>query len=187
MGYTSEYPTQDIDHVNATSYNANGYWYPYFCTDPSKPLTGGGGGNSWQTAEGIKANIRFHIDLGSAKTITRIYYENSKGQAGGVSEGVQNFTFWGSNDAADFADLVFNNDGNWVQLTTAQSTWEQHVDEDIADPKYILVTNITAYRYYAFKFTDNWGNDYFMGCRRIELQSGTAPVVSFLPKIMMVG
>jgi len=47
----------------------------------------------------------------------------------------------------------------------------------VADPKFIDVDNDTAYRYYAFKFADNWGYAYNMGVRRIELQSTEDPLV----------
>ncbi|GAI73245.1 unnamed protein product, partial [marine sediment metagenome] len=62
------------------------------------------------------------------------------------------------------------NDESWTELTVSQNTFDRHIEEDQADPKYITVTNETAYRYYAFKFADNYGANY-MGVRRIELQT----------------
>jgi hypothetical protein len=84
--------------------------------------------------------------------------------------GVKNFTLWGSNDPNAFADLVYSHDTNWTQLTCSQATFDQHIAADQADPKYIDVTNLVAYRYYAFKFVDNWGSVTTVGVRRIELQ-----------------
>ena len=170
--YTSQYPTQDDDHVKATTKYDTDYW-AYFATDPAKSLTGGWLGNAWLSyGDGLnKTNQRFHIDLGSSKIIKRIYYENVHSSGASTNEGVQNFTFWGSNTGAgSFDDLVWGNDEGWTELTVSQNTFDIHVSADQADPKYITVTNSTAYRYYAFKFADNYGADW-MGVRRIELQT----------------
>ena len=169
LSYTSQYPTQDADHVKATTtYSAS--HYPYFATDPAKSLTGTWTGNSWLAAEDSHFNQRFHIDLGSAKIIKRIYYENGHTDGSGGNVGVENFTFWGSNTAGSFAELTYATDTGWTELTVSQNTFDEHVALDQADPKYITVTNSTAYQYYAFKFADNYGNTALMGVRRIELQ-----------------
>jgi len=168
---TSQYPPAQSDtYVKATTKASTLYW-AYYATNPLEPLTGPATGNTWLSADGATTNQRFHIDLGSAKIITRIYYENRHHYGGATSTGVQNFTFWGSNTGAGtFDDLVYANDEGWTQLTTSQSTFDRHVGLDQADPKYITVTNSTAYRYYAFKFADNYGSTEAMGVRRIELQ-----------------
>jgi len=168
--YTSQYPTQSDTYVKATTKYDTNTW-PYYTTDPAKSLTGDWTGNQWLSQNTVVANQRFHIDLGSAKIIKRIYYENGHYIGTVTNCGAKNFTLWGSNDAADFADLVYANDGTWVPLTIAQSTFDQHTGSDVADPKYIVVTNAVAYRYYAFKFADNWGYASQMGVRRIELQT----------------
>jgi hypothetical protein len=168
----SFYPTQDADHVKATTNRGNNY-LPYFTTDPTKSLIGDTDAAplGWEKEgpTGTYTN-RFHIDLGSAKIITRIYYENFHNTGAYTAAGVKNFTFWGSNSATAFAELTYGTDTNWTQLTTSQSTFDQHVDLNQADPKYITVTNITAYRYYAVKIADSWGTSGYMGIRRIELQ-----------------
>jgi hypothetical protein len=103
-----------------------------------------------------------------------VYYENYHTTGSSTSQGGKNFTLWGSNNAAAFADLTYGDDTNWTQLTCDISQLVQHVSSDQSDPHYINVTNTTAYRYYAFKFADNWGGANYMGLRRIELQSGPA-------------
>ena len=169
--YTSQYPTQDDYHVKATTKKDTDFW-AYFATDPNKLLTGTGLANGWACEEGINANQRFHIDLGSGKTIKRIYYENYHNIGVSINLGVQNFTFWGSNTGVgSFDDLVYGNDEGWTELTTSQATFDEHVGSDIADPKYIEVVNPIAYRYYAFKFVDNYGHSSYIGVRRIELQT----------------
>jgi hypothetical protein len=174
MSYTSQYPpAQSNTYVKATStYND---WYPYNTTNPAKSLIGADAGNSWQCGSGLSTNQRFHIDLGSAKVIKRIYYENQHNAGLYTEYGAKNFTFWGSNTADAFADLVYGDNTNWTQLTTSASLFDRHVAANQADPKYITVTNTTAYRYYAFKFADTWGGG-GMVVRRIELQieEGTA-------------
>jgi len=168
--YTSAYPPAQSDvYVKATSKRGTGYW-PYFATDPAKSLIGNMDSNSWCAVYNTITDQRFHIDLGSAKVIKRIYYENGHHIGANVYMGAENFTFWGSNTAADFADLVYGNDGTWVSLATSQSTFDAHVFADTPDPKFITVVNDVAYRYYGVKIADNYGNINIVDVRRIELQ-----------------
>lgn len=171
----SEYPPAQSDtYVKATTKYSTGYW-AYFATDPAKTLTGNDTNGSWISDAGGNTDQRFHIDLGSTKIVKRIYCENYHNSGGSLTIGVQNFTFWGSNTGAgSFDDLVYGNDEGWTELTVSQNTFDQHVGADQADPKYITVQNLTAYRYYAFKFVDNYGDGSYMGVRRIELQLETA-------------
>lgn len=168
-GYTSQYPPAHTStYVKATDEYSQGK--AYFATDPALSLTGVYNYNTWMVS-GSTGNQRFHIDLGSAKIIKRIYYENFHHEGGFTDRGAQNFTFWGSNNAAAFAELTYTTDTNWTQLTIAQSTFDEHVGVDQTDPKFITVTNSTVYRYYAFKFADNYGAVGDIGVRRIELQT----------------
>ena len=167
--YTSVYPPEHSDtYVKATSDNGNEY--PYHATNPAKGLTASYVAKSWRST--ANTNQRFHIDLGEAKTVTRIYYENQHNWGSITTCGVKNFTFWGSNSADSFAELTYGTDTGWTNLTTSQSSFDRHAAVNEPDPKYITVTNSTAYRYYAFKFADNHGNAEEMGVRRIELQTG---------------
>ena len=155
--YTSVYPpSHDDTYVKATTKYSTSYW-PYFATDPAKSLTGSRVSNQWLAAGSTITNQRFHIDLGSATVIKRIYYENSHDSGTKTDEGAKNFTFQGSNEASAFAELTYGTDTNWTNLTTAASLFDQHVAADQADPKYILVTNSTGYRYYAIKIADKIG------------------------------
>ena len=117
-------------------------------------------------------NQRFHIDLGSPKKIERIYYENGHAFGQDTNMGAKNFTLWGSNDASAFANTIYERDANWTPLTTATSSFDRHIAANQIDPKYILVTNVHFYRYYAFKIENNFGHPYCINIRRIELQSG---------------
>lgn len=168
--YKSVYPTAHSDtYVKATTKWDTSYW-AYYATDPAKSLTGGGTSNSWNSQSGVNTNQRFHIDLGSAKVVTRIYYENGHESGGSTTGGVRAFTLQGSNTAGSFADLTYATDTGWTNLTTSASEFDQHVNNDVKDPKYITVTNTTAYRYYALKFATAWGGS-SMAVRRIELQT----------------
>ena len=173
-GGGSQYPPAQSDTYVKSTTKANTSHWAYFATDPAKSLTGTSINNSWTSGIGSATNQRFHIDLGSAEIINKIYYENQHNSGSNTDMGVQNFTFQGSNTGAGtFDDLVYANDGGWTQLTISQSTFDEHIDSDTADPKYITVTNTTAYRYYAFKFADNYGDATYMGVRRVELQTST--------------
>ncbi len=174
--YTSQYPpAQSATYVKATTVVSGA---AHLNTDPTKPLTGVASDNCWQTT--TITNQRFHVDLGSGKVIRRIYYENFHHNGGDTNVGTENFTFWGSNTAGSFAELTYGTDTGWTELTVAQNTFDIHVGADQADPKYIVVTNTTAYRYYAFKFADNYGHGSVIGGRHIELQTedGTPQLIS---------
>lgn len=172
ISYTSQYPPEQSDtYVKATT-NAGTAYRPWFATDPAKSLTGTSYNQGWTSGSAQITNQRFHIDLGSAKIIRRIYYENFHDSGSWTNRGPNNITFQGSNTGSGtFDDLVYANDEGWTNLTTSQGTMDEHIGADQADPKYITVTNTTAYRYYAFKFADNRGDANYMGVRQVELQT----------------
>lgn len=167
--YTSEYPpAHSSTYVKATQYYDT-YFLPHFATDPAKSLTGSSLYNAWVTSSAT-TNQRFHIDLGSAKIIRRVYYENYHNSGLEYDRAAKDFTMQGSNDSSSFSTLTYATDTGWTGLTIDDSQFDQHVALDQADPKYIIVTNTTAYRYYAFKISNNWGGTY-LGIRRIVLQT----------------
>ena len=171
--YQSQYPPAQNDTYVKASLWVDGTVLPYFATDPALSVIGSWTGNGWLCYCGSAESQRFHIDLGEAKIITRIYYENSHYLGTYTGTGVKNFTFWGSDNAGAFLELTYAIHTNWTQLITAQSTFDRHIVSDIAAPKYILVTNTSAYRYYAIKMADIWDAGdvgYYMGFRRVELQ-----------------
>jgi hypothetical protein len=145
----------------------------YQATNPANSLIGTTVNTSWQST--ADTNQRFHIDLGTAKVVTRVYYENYHYYGSYINGGAKNFTLWGSNDASSFSTLTYGTDTGWTQLTTSISQLVQHSGSDAPDPQYFTVTNTTGYRYYAFKFADNWGGVGAMGIRRIILQNPSQP------------
>jgi hypothetical protein len=164
--YISAYPpAQNSTYVKATTEYAG--FVAYWATDPTKSLTGTQTGNIWFAS--TNTNQRFHIDLGEAKIISRLYYENGHHLGGTTNYGAKNFTIQGSNTGSAFAELTYATNTNWTDLTTDVSQFDIHVSADQADPKYVLITSPSSYRYYAIKIADNWGNA-FMGVRRFELQ-----------------
>lgn len=170
--FISAYPPAfSWDYVKATAFGS-GTFNPWYALDPSGSLTGAVNYQTWSPAGGYFTDQRFHIDLGSEKIIKRIYYENGHYFGTLTDSGAKNFTFWGSNSDTSFQNYSdYNDDTGWTQIPTSVSYFDQHVASDIADSKYISVTNSTAYRYYAFKFTDNYGNADWFFIRRIELQT----------------
>ena len=168
------YPVaQSSTYVKASSTYNVGTTNPEYATDPTKTLTGAASGNAWRGSVAAAGTNRFHIDLGMQKVITKIYYENYHGSGIVTDVGVRAFTLWGTNSAASFAVTTYATDTGWTQLTTSVAEFDQHTGSDIADPKYITVTNTTHYRYYCLKFSTNWGAT-TSGVRRIELY-GSAP------------
>ena len=165
----SQYPpAHSTTYVKATSvFSAN--YVAHFATNPAISLVGTITNQSWLSS--ATTNQSFHIDLGEKKVIDKIYYENLHNSGSNTTNGVENFTFWGTNDATAFATTSYSVDTNWTQLTTSQSTFDIHVASNTTDPKYITATNTTGYRYYRLKFADNYGGATYMGVRRIELQA----------------
>lgn len=182
LTYTSQYPpAYNSTYVVATS--TLGTYYPYQAVNPANSLVDGASTSQWYSGSNNNTNQRFHIDLGSPKIITRIYIENGHQSGGSLTEGVKNFTFWGSNTAGDathsgFNDVTWGDDSAWTQLTTSPSIILQHMPVNASYPQYFSVTNLNSYRYYALKFSDCNGNSSYMSVRRIELQSSSvaAPV-----------
>ncbi|MCC6404791.1 MAG: hypothetical protein IT405_00115, partial [Candidatus Yanofskybacteria bacterium] len=176
----SDYPPAQSDtYVKATSKLDTNQW-PHYATNPSKTLTGTASANAWISAATSGVNQRLHIDLGSAIVVTRIYYENYHSSGGFTGRGVENFTLWGSNDSSAFNTLTYATDTNWTQISTTPTAFAQHVSTNTADPQYITVSNTVAYRYYALKIADNYGDTNYIGLRRIELQSGTSARKAFV-------
>ena len=177
--YTSQYPpAQTAVYVNSTSKASTSYW-AYYATDPAKTLTGSPSSNSWESVSGSYTNQRFHIDLGSSKTIGRIYYENFHNSGSNTNYGIRNFTFYGTNDAVAFLNVTYAADANWTQIDTDVTSMDQHVASNTADPKYVITAGNTSYRYYAIKAASAWGSTTLMGVRRIELQSENAMTANF--------
>jgi hypothetical protein len=166
-------PAQSDTYVKATSKYSTSYW-PYFATDPLLSLIGNQLSNSWLAVAGVNANQRFNIDLGTPKTVTQINYENFHNSGANITAGVKNFTLWGSNTAT-FGNVTWVSDAQmvidgWTKLACDVDQFAEHVAANTVDPHLIVVTNITAFRYYSFKFVDNWGMASFIGIRRIVLQ-----------------
>jgi hypothetical protein len=169
MADTTYYPPGfSSTYVKATSTFDAGTVDAHFATNPANSLTGTTTSNSW-ISNAANTNQRFHIDLGSAIVINKVYYENAHDSGGTTGRGVNNFTMQGSNDATAFGTLTYATDTNWTNLTTSVSQLSRHVASDTADPEFFTITNTTAYRYYAFKFADTFEAITYMGMRRIEL------------------
>lgn len=158
-------PAQNDTYVKATTSRSN--YFPYYATDPTKSSTGVAINNQWQSNGGI-TNQRFHIDLGESMAIGTLRYENAHNNGGQTNKGVQDFTFWGSNDSAAFADLTYANDTGWTQIFLSETTMFQHIGSNIADVRGIELPHpAVEYRYYAFKFANNWGAGTDIGIRTI--------------------
>ena len=148
-------PAHSATYVK-TSSELNTNYQAYFATDPALSLTGDSANKSWQS-NAQSTNQRFHIDYGSSMALDSFNYNNYADNGSGTSAGVKNFTLWGSNNAAAFAELTYGTDTNWTQLTTSSSQFLQHVSSDVEDTQSFTITTPGSYRYYAFKFEDNWG------------------------------
>lgn len=132
------------------------------CADNTKSVGGNSTNNSW-LATGYTQQ-RLHYDLGAAYVVKGFKYYPYHHNAGETSRAAKNFTLWGSNDAAAFADTTYSTDTNWNLITTDIN---QLVQYDAAWHQ-VLATNATAYRYYALKIADNWGQADYLGFRQLH-------------------
>ena len=169
-GSTQVPPAYNSTYVKATTILDDPY-NPENAFNTGTSLTGSSANASW--AASSDTNQRLHVDLGSAKIITKFLYENYNSNGDTADAGAKNFTLWGSNNAGAFANTTYSSDTNWTQLTTSVSQFEKYQSPLTADEKEVLVTNSVAYRYYAFKFSNNWGGG-VIALRRIELQTTSA-------------
>jgi len=170
--YTYWLPAQSDTYAKASS-QITANFAPYIAMGQSVPVTGSWGTtNTWLTNTGVVTNATFQADLGSAKVINRLYYQNAHHLGGATANGAKNYTVWGSNDA-NFLDTNYSKDTNWTQIGGTRQ-FLQHVLLDQSDPQYETVTNTTAYRYYRLKIADNWGGTY-IGLRLIQFQDTTQP------------
>jgi len=171
-GYASVYPpAQNVTYVNATSSHGGTNYYPWNATNPNSTLTGVATLNAWTSTAAVVTSQRFHIDLGNATPIGRVYYENYHHMGTLTNDGAKDFTFWGSNSSGSFLNRTYTNDTGWTSIPVTPTSFAQHAASDTVDPKYITVTTPNfAFRYYALKIGYNYGGSDFVGLRRVELQ-----------------
>lgn len=164
-------PYLNYNYTNASStHSAN--FSAWNAVNLTKSLNGTWGNNSWMSQAGTNSSQRFNIDLGDYYNINQIYYENQHNSGTFTNTSVKNITFWGSNSPESFNNFSYSNDTGWTQLTLNGTAFLQHVAADTVDPHAMEVVNNSAwYRYYSFKFANNYGNYSYMGVRRIGLQS----------------
>jgi hypothetical protein len=162
-------PGYSTTYVKATSSLGAGY-ESFRPANPSNSLTGDWTNNCW-LSNSATTNQAYHIDLGSAKLVNRIYYENAHHNGGTTSSGGKDYNIYGSNVDSAFADTAWASDGNWTLLQSGLQ-FVQHVSSDVSDPKFQTITNTSSYRYYRLKIANNWSGLY-IGLRRIELQDTT--------------
>lgn len=118
MAYVSQYPVAyNTTYVKDTSH-LNVHFEAFFATNPANSVTGTWDDNAF--IAGSVTNQRVHIDLGSAITIVRIYYENNNYIGAFTSSGAKNFIFQGSNSGSSFADLTYATDTGWTTLAKSQ-------------------------------------------------------------------
>ena len=180
--YTAIIPILTDDYVKATStYDSLGV-RPHLATDPTNILTGSYE-YGWLSLLPQTSNQRFNIDYGGLNITRYVEYQNHHNSGGLTTRGVQDFTLWGSNNASAFLNLNYGDDISWTQLTTSVSSMDEHNLADASDPKNFTVTNSVGYRYFSFKFANNYGDGDYIGVRRIVLYTedgySLSPVSSF--------
>lgn len=167
LTYTAVYPpAYSSTYVKATTSTLD--MDPHKTVDPSQPLTGDAYLYCWMSNSGQKANQRFHVDLGSAKSIGKIEYCNYHNGGYNTSRGAQSFTLQGSNSSESFAELTYATDTGWTAIAKSPASLVQHTetyDGNITNT--ITITSPAAYRYYALKLASNYGDGSYLGIRRL--------------------
>jgi PKD repeat protein len=137
-------------------------------------------GVTWQSVRYEIANQRINVDLGSAKTITRVKYENYFG-SNGVSAGARNVAIYGSNTASDFSTTTYATDGSLELINDFEEWTIRNTTAGTSFPGYVIIDSPGSYRYYTFRISNTWGSTNFLALRHLELQSTdiSPPVASF--------
>jgi len=181
--YVSVYPpAYNSTYVKSTSSSAG--YEPYLATNPALSLTGASVNNSFlsNSSQAEKVNI----DLGSAKTVVRLYIENYHSSGKYTELGAVTAYVYGTNSASAFANTTYADTTDLVLLDTL--TIAEHVYSDIADPQYFVLASSGAYQYYVVRLAASYFGFGGLGLRRIELQEsggGSGDVV--LPGIAAGG
>jgi PKD repeat protein len=126
----------------------------------------------WLTNNLYIKEIRLTIDLGEAKIIRNVTYNNGHLSGTVTNRGAKNFVMQGSNSDSylyRYKMPEYENNTGWTNLTTSVTQFAQHAAVDVADNQSFLVTNTNAYRYYSFKIADNWGSGNYISMRRLQL------------------
>lgn len=167
--YTSKYPpAYSSTYCKATSEYAGGGFEAFRSFNPANTLLGNMQYYAWVSANASYTNQRLHVDLGAAYLISRIYYENAHWTGTNTDMGAKDVIIQGSNSATAFANLTYATNTDWTNLYSG--TLKQHVAANQADPRYIYLIPLGKFRYYAFKFANNFSGTGYIGIRRIELQ-----------------
>jgi hypothetical protein len=166
--YVSKYPPEyNSTYIKATSEADPTSYAATLAFNPANPLTGDHNLRGW--LGNAASQQRVHVDLVTPAIIERLIINNYHHSGTYTSRGAQNFTVWGSNDGDAFAELTYAVDTDWTQIAADISALDEHTAANEVDPQVITLTNAVAYRYYGFKFADNYGGE-LLGIRRIELQ-----------------
>ena len=177
--YIPQYPpAHSTTYVKATSvYNAT-YYSAHFGTDPGLPLTGTWHYNEWKSANFLATyEQKFNVDLGSAKTITRIRLDNAHESGANTNRGIKNFSVYGSNSSTAFDNTTYS---DTTDLTLLDSfTAAEHAAADTADPQYFVLGTTGSFRYYILRIADAYITYANAGFRHIEFEA-TVPIVGDL-------
>ncbi len=179
MTYESHYPSVFDGTTCKASSAYDNAWDVY---DPALSLVGGWTTNDWMNGvgEGNDYPYKLNVDLGSAKIVRRLYYENLHNSGGLTSAGANAVRIYGTNSAAAFASTIVTDTNNLTLLHSFSMV--EHVASNVPDPQYELITNDVAYRYYILFLDSGHSTDAYVGIRRLEYQVEDA----LLPRLAFI-
>ena len=158
-------PAYSNTYVKATTVLS--IYYCYLPFNPALSNIGAASGTSWVGTSAT--NQRLSFDLGVAKVLRSFIYHNYHNSGADSTCGVKNFVLQGSNSPTAFADTAYAHNTDWTTLSCDASAFLQHVASNVADPHTVNVSNSNSYRYYSFKFADNYGYSGYIGVRKLLL------------------
>lgn len=159
--------------INATSEYSLGTFAALYAIMPNLRPTGGVEKNGWLSAATYKTNQRINIDFGRKIVITKIEIVNYHKSGTDTDKGIKNFIIQGSNLATSFNDTTYASIG-WTDVETGLQCSEHTVIDEKNSQSFIFADNHIAYRYYAIKIADNWGDPSQMGLRGIRFYGGNS-------------
>ena len=150
-----------------------------FAFDTDLATTGEWLNTHWVSAIDNNTNQRLCDDRGvSPDTLMSDRFSNYSNNGIGslMARGVRTFEVYGSNDSGDYTETFATNNA-MVLLYSGELAI--HENSDTTDWQEITYTTKSDHRYIIYKFYDNWGDNRYIGVRRIQHKEILNPTIDY--------
>jgi len=120
-------------------------------------------------------NQKYNIDLGAELVSGGFKMWRYHETGANTNVGVQNYELYASNTASVLVDVTYASLANLTLITSGAIS--QHPGSDIESIETVTFSSPQKYRYYVFRFADNYGNGTNLGFRHVEITADLANIV----------